>query len=131
MNGKPNRWPAASTSNAQFEGDDNATADAATATVRRGNYLQIQVKIPRVTGTQQQIDHAGRGDEMDYQVMLKGLELKRDVESTMLTNQLETRAQPVPRACSVRCSPGSDQHRQRNRRRRRRSNGGRWQHHPC
>ena len=78
----------ASTSNAQFEGDDNATADAATPTIRRGNYLQIQVKIPRVTGTQQQIDHAGRGDEMDYQVMLKGLELKRDVELTMLANQL-------------------------------------------
>ena len=80
---------AASTTNAQFEGDDNATPDTAVATVRRGNILQIQVKIPRVTGTQQQVEHAGRGDEMDYQVMLKGLELKRDVETNMLFNQLK------------------------------------------
>lgn len=78
---------AASTTNAQFEGDDNATPDAVVATTRLGNYTQIQVKIPRVTGTQQVVDHAGRGDEMDYQVMLKGLELKRDVEITMLFNQ--------------------------------------------
>ena len=65
----------ASSSNAQIEGDA-ATADAATATVRLGNYTQIARKIPRVTGTQQAVDHAGRGSEMAYQEMLKGLELK-------------------------------------------------------
>ena len=48
----------ASTSNAQFEGDDNANADAAVPTIRRGNVLQIQAKIPRVTGTQQAVEHA-------------------------------------------------------------------------
>ena len=78
---------APSVSNAQFEGDDNATADAATPTVRLGNYTQIQVKIPRVTGTQEVIDHAGRGSELDYQVSLKSKELKRDIESTLLNNQ--------------------------------------------
>ena len=57
--------------------------------MRLGNYTQIQVKIPRVTGTQQSVEHAGRGDEMNYQVMLKGLELKRDVEANMLFNQLK------------------------------------------
>lgn len=77
----------ASTSNAQFEGDDNATPDTVVPTTRLGNYLQIQVKIPRVTGTQDVVLHAGRGSEMDYQVMLKGLELKRDIESTLLFNQ--------------------------------------------
>ncbi len=75
---------AASTSNAQLEGDDNITANAATATVRLGNICQISRKAPRVTGTQRVVDHAGRDDEMAYQEMLKGLELKRDVESTMV-----------------------------------------------
>lgn len=79
---------AASNSNFQLEGDDNVTADAATPTVRLGNIAQIQTKIPRVTGTQRVVDSAGRDDEMDYQVMLKGMELKRDVETSFVgTNQ--------------------------------------------
>ncbi len=79
---------AASNSNFQLEGDDNVTADAATPTTRLGNICQIQIKIPRVTGTQRVVDHAGRDDEMDYQVMLKGMELKRDVETSLVgTNQ--------------------------------------------
>lgn len=80
----------ASNSNAQLEGDDSVTADAATPTARVGNIAQIQTKIPRVTGTQRSVDTAGRDDEMDYQVMLKGLELKRDVETTFCgVNQLK------------------------------------------
>jgi hypothetical protein len=71
---------AAVATNAQLEGDD-VTADAATPTVRRGNICQISRKAPRVTGTQRAVDHAGRGDEMSYQEMLKGLELKRDMEN--------------------------------------------------
>jgi len=37
----------------------------------------------RCTGvrTQQAVDHAGRDNELAYQEMLKGLELKRDIES--------------------------------------------------
>jgi hypothetical protein len=65
--------------NAQVEGDD-ATADATTPTVRLGNYCQISRKIPQVSGTQQAVEHAGRDNEMAYQEMLKGLELKRDME---------------------------------------------------
>lgn len=65
--------------NAQLEGDD-VTADLTTPTKRRGNICQISRKAPRVTGTQRSVDHAGRGDEMAYQEMLKGLELKRDME---------------------------------------------------
>lgn len=76
----------ASTSNAVLEGDD-AVTDAATATVRLGNICQISDKVARVTGTQQAVDKAGRDDEMDYQVLLKGLELKRDMEAIVLTNQ--------------------------------------------
>src|SRR5258708_7668338 len=79
---------AASNSNAQLEGDDNVTPNPITATARLGNIAQIQTKIARVTGTQIAVEHAGRDNEMDYQVMLKGLELKRDAETTFVgTNQ--------------------------------------------
>ena len=66
--------------NAALEGDDADTADAATPTVRLGNICQISDKVARVTGTQQAVEHAGRDDELAYQEMLKGLELKRDME---------------------------------------------------
>lgn len=71
--------------NAHLEGDQ-ATAEAATATVRLGNYCQISKKVPRVTGTEEVIDKAGRGSEMAYQEMLKGLELKRDMETAVLAS---------------------------------------------
>jgi len=74
---------AASTSNAALEGDDSYTADAATATARLGNIHQISRKTPRVTGTQQSVDPAGRGNEFDYQAMLKGMELRRDIEAIL------------------------------------------------
>jgi hypothetical protein len=75
------------TANAVLEGDD-AVTDAVTVTVRLGNICQISDKVARVTGTQQSVEHAGRDDEMAYQEMLKGLELKRDMESILVgTNQ--------------------------------------------
>lgn len=78
---------AASGSNAVLEGDD-ATTDATTVTVRRGNICQISDKVARVTGTQQAVEHAGRDDELAYQEMLKGAELKRDLETILVgTNQ--------------------------------------------
>lgn len=78
---------AVNTSNAVLEGND-AVTDSTTATVRLGNICQISDKVARVTGTQQAVEHAGRDDEMAYQEMLKGLELKRDMESILCgTNQ--------------------------------------------
>src|SRR5215467_12887710 len=78
---------AVDTSNAVLEGDD-ATTDAATPTVRLGNICQISDKVARVTGTQQVVDHAARDGELAYQEMLKGLELKRDMEAILCgTNQ--------------------------------------------
>jgi hypothetical protein len=75
------------TSNAVLEGDD-ATTDAATVTVRLGNVVQISDKVARVTGTQQSVKHAGRGDELEYQEMLKGLALKLDMDAILSgTNQ--------------------------------------------
>lgn len=76
---------AASTTNIQLEGDDS-TVDAFTATVRLNNYCMISRKTAAVTGTQQAVDHAGRDDELAYQEVLKGQELKRDIESYLLSN---------------------------------------------
>lgn len=78
---------AADNTNAQLEGDDPST-NATTPTVRRGNICQISYKVARVSGTQQAVDHAGRDNELAYQEMLKGLELKRDKEIILAgTNQ--------------------------------------------
>ena len=71
--------------NAVLEGDD-ATTDAATPTVRLGNICQISDKVARVTGSQQAVEHAGRENELEYQELLKGLELKRDIEFILLSN---------------------------------------------
>lgn len=68
--------------NAQLEGDDPDT-NATTPTVRLGNLCQISYKVARVSGTQQAVDHAGRGNELAYQELLKGLELKRDMETIL------------------------------------------------
>jgi hypothetical protein len=78
---------AVDTTNAQLEGDD-ASTNATTPTVRLGNICQISDKVARVTGTQRAVEHAGRDDELSYQEMLKGLELKRDMEAILVgTNQ--------------------------------------------
>jgi len=78
---------AAAAANAQLEGDD-PTDVATTPTQHLGNNCQISYKIARVTGTQQAVEHAGRSNELAYQEMLKGLELKRDMEVTVFgTNQ--------------------------------------------
>ena len=98
---------AVDTANALLEGDD-ATTDAATPTVRLGNICQISNKVARVSGTQQAVEHAGRDDEMDYQEMLKGLELKRDLESILVgTNQAKVTGTPPPRARPPRSCRGS------------------------
>lgn len=78
---------ASAAANAVLEGDD-ATTDAVTVTVRTGNICQISDKVARVTGTQMAVDTAGRDNELSYQETLKGLELKRDMEYTLVgTNQ--------------------------------------------
>ena len=74
---------AAAGDNFVLEGDD-ATTDAVTATVRLGNICQISDKVARVTGTQQAVEHAGRDDEMAYQEMMRGIELKRDQERALI-----------------------------------------------
>jgi hypothetical protein len=85
---------AANGANAQPEGND-FTGVAATPTVRLGNIAQISAKYPVVSGTQEAVKHAGRANEMAYQEMLKGMELKRDMETVLFgTNQAKVNADP-------------------------------------
>ena len=75
---------AAATSVGQLEGDE-ATGQSGVPTVRWGNYMQIQFKVPVVSGTLKASDTAGRADEMSYQVAKRSKELKRDMETTLLS----------------------------------------------
>jgi hypothetical protein len=79
---------ATAATNAQLEGDD-PTTNATTVTVRLANVTQISYKVARVSGTQQAVQHAGRSNELAYQAMLKGLELKRDMEVVCTANQTQ------------------------------------------
>ena len=68
--------------NAQVEGDD-ATTNTAAPTTRLGNFCQISSKVPRVSGTQQAVNSAGRKNEFSYQIAKRGRELKRDIEAAL------------------------------------------------
>lgn len=78
---------AAPATNYQLEGDVNLTITAATNRVRLQNRCAISRKTYAVTGTGQAVDIAGVENEMDEQRLLKGLEIKRDMEVTLLANQ--------------------------------------------
>ncbi len=79
---------AAAGANAVIEGDD-ATTDAATATVRLTNRCQISDKVARVTGTLDAVTKAGRDDELDYQVVKRTKEIKRDMEYIVTSAQVK------------------------------------------
>ena len=76
---------AAAAQNAAIQGDD-APQNTSTATTRLNNRTQISTKDARVTGTGRAVNTAGRADEMDYQVMKRAKELKRDMETSLLLN---------------------------------------------
>jgi len=76
---------AANKDNATVEGDDPAT-DAAAATTRPGNYVQLMDKVVRVSSTNQAVRSAGRKNELSYQVAKRGKELKRDIEQMALSS---------------------------------------------
>jgi hypothetical protein len=66
--------------NAQLEGDDMGTVDAANLTTRVKNICQIYWKSGSVSRTQNVVNLAGRSTELDRQKVLKGIELRRDIE---------------------------------------------------
>jgi hypothetical protein len=73
--------------NVAAEGDD-ATAAAVTPTARINNYTQISTKTVSVSGSQEAVTSAGRKSEMGYQMMLKALELRNDMEVALTQNNV-------------------------------------------
>lgn len=82
---------AASSTNFVEEGLD-ATTDTATATTALNNRTCISDKVPRVTGTQNAVMKYGRGDELAYQISKRAKELKTDMESILLANNVKVTA---------------------------------------
>ena len=78
---------AATLSNFAVEGD---TASDATMspTTRVGNRCQIAQKTVKISGTLQAVDKAGRKSEKAYQLAKASAEIKRDMETTLLSNQI-------------------------------------------
>lgn len=76
---------AAPADNVQLEGDDY-TFGATTAAVRMGNYTQIMRKDGIITGTQDAADNAGNVEQVKYQKLKKGVELRKDVEFSIVSN---------------------------------------------
>ena len=78
---------AASLSNYAVEG---ATASDATMspTTRIGNRTQIAQKTIKISGTLQSVDKAGRKSEKAYQLAKASSEIKRDMETSLLSNQI-------------------------------------------
>ena len=80
---------AAVLTNYAVEGD---TASDATMspTTRVGNRCQIAQKTVKISGTLQAVDKAGRKSEKAYQLAKASAEIKRDMETTLLSNQTAT-----------------------------------------
>jgi hypothetical protein len=68
------------TANAFVEGDEFSYADP-TSTTRVGNRNQILRKTYLISNTLEAVDKAGRNSEIAYNRVIKGLELRRDLEA--------------------------------------------------
>ena len=77
----------ASGTNFVEDGLDAAT-DAITATARLYNNCCISDKVPLVSGSQQAVLKAGRGDELEYQISKSGKALKTDMETILLQSNI-------------------------------------------
>lgn len=65
------------------EGDEY-TFSATTPAVRLGNYTQIMRKEGIISGTQDATDNAGSVEQVRYQKLKKGIELRKDVEFSIV-----------------------------------------------
>lgn len=74
---------AALTNNYQIEGDEFAYTEP-TATTRVGNRCQISTKQFLITGTAEVVSKAGRDSEIAFQKIAKSLELRRDMETSVI-----------------------------------------------
>lgn len=75
----------AAQANAQVEGDTPSNTTV-TPTVRLFNATQISSYAFNISGTQQAVNPAGRADELAYQLVKYGKELKRDIEKNLTAN---------------------------------------------
>ena len=71
--------------NAAVEGDAISYATLA-ASAKEENYTQISTKGIQVSGTNDAVTSAGRNNELAYQVAKAAKELKRDMETALLSN---------------------------------------------
>jgi len=69
-----------------IDGDDVASFDPTTATVRVGNYTQIRRRSMIIADNLGFQDLAGRNDEVAYQLAKRGKEIKRDLETIYTGN---------------------------------------------
>lgn len=87
---KTHQWQtddlAASTINSQLEGDDY-TVSTSPATTLLNNVCQISAKTYGVSGSQRATASYGRADQLLYDKLQRGLELRTDVEVVLMTNQ--------------------------------------------
>jgi len=74
---------AAPAANVNLEGDDY-DFDATTPGDRMGNYTQIMRKTGIISGTQDATDNAGNVEQVKYQKLKKGIELRKDVEYSIV-----------------------------------------------
>lgn len=72
--------------NAALEGDDVGTLDAGNQPARLGNYAQIFTKKFGVSRTQQKTTQAGVKNPVTRQKVLKGIEMRRDMEKRFIGN---------------------------------------------
>lgn len=76
------RIPSATTSNQAVEGN-NPTNTTVNPTTRVFNYCEIAQYAFQVSGTAQAVNTAGRANEMAFQIVKYGLQMKRDMESAL------------------------------------------------
>tara|TARA_R100000951_G_scaffold28558_5_gene24476 strand:- start:636 stop:1586 length:951 start_codon:yes stop_codon:yes gene_type:complete len=61
-----------------------------TATTKLTNHTQISTKAVQISGTNEAVTSAGRANELAYQVAKSAKELKRDMETALLSNVAAT-----------------------------------------
>ena len=71
--------------NKTIEGDD-ATNDAGSQPAKIKNVVQLFDKVLQVSSTAQAVDTYGRSNELSYQVVKAGKEIKRDIEARITGN---------------------------------------------
>ena len=76
------RIPTAITSNQAVEGN-NPTNTTVNPTTRVFNYCEIAQYAFQISGTAQAVNTAGRANEMAFQLVKYGLQMKRDMESAL------------------------------------------------